>query len=90
MAEMTIQLQIDPASGKKNIVVSLSSDADALPHEHEELHRKLVDKLIQGGILKASEVGKIVVERVEETPTPTAPVAGSPTTERRAQAEGGR
>ena len=89
MAEMTIQLQIDPATGKKNIVVSLSSDADALPHEHEEMHRKLVDKLIQGGLLKASEVGKIVVQREEEKPQSDA-VAESPTPERRAQTEGGR
>ena len=89
MAEMTIQLQIDPATGKKNIVVSLSSDADALPHEHEEMHRKLVDKLIQGGILKASEVGKIVVQREEEKPQSDA-IPEAPTAERRAQTEGGR
>ena len=39
MPEMTIRLQIDPATGKKNIVVSLRSDEDALPHEHEQQHR---------------------------------------------------
>jgi len=33
---MTIRLVIDPATNKKNIIVSLSSDADALPHEHEQ------------------------------------------------------
>ena len=40
MAEMTIRLQIDPVTNKKNIIVSLSADADALPHEHEEQHRR--------------------------------------------------
>ena len=90
MAEMTIQLQIDPQSGKKNIVVSLSSDTDALPHEHEEMHRKLVDKLIQGGLLKASELGKIIVAREEEKGAPEAAPHETPTTERRAQAEGGQ
>ena len=71
MAEMTIQLRIDPNTGKKDIVISLDSDADLLPHEHEEQHRKLVEKLIEGGMIQASELGKIVVEREEETPAPT-------------------
>lgn len=63
MAEMTIRLQTDPATGKKNIVVSLRSDADLLPHEHEQQHRALVEKLIEGGVLSAAQVGKVVVER---------------------------
>jgi FtsH ternary system domain X3-analog len=70
MAEMTIQLRIDPNTGKKDIVISLDSDADMLPHEHEEQHRKLVEKLIEGGMIQASELGKIVVQREEETPLP--------------------
>jgi hypothetical protein len=86
MAEMTIRLQCDPATGKKNIIVSLRSDADALPHEHEQQHRALVEKLIEGGLLKASEVGKIVVEREQPAGEPAAP-AGTPAEERRAQAE---
>jgi hypothetical protein len=63
MAEVTIQLQIDPQSGKKNVIISYRSDEDALPVEHEEDHRRLVDQLIEGGALKAQELGKIVVER---------------------------
>ncbi len=35
MAEMTIRLQIDPATGKNDIIVSVRSDAAALPQEHE-------------------------------------------------------
>ncbi len=88
MAEMTIRLQIDPDTGKKNIIVSLRSDEDALPHEHEQRHRALVEKLIQGGVLKATELGKIVVEREEETAEPTSPVGNTPTPERQAQSEG--
>jgi hypothetical protein len=87
MADMTIRLRIDPETGKKNIIVSLSADEDALPHEHEQRHRALVEKLIQGGIVKASELGKIVVEREEEIPAPTAPVNTTPTEERRAQSQ---
>ena len=68
MAEMTIRLRCDPATGKKDIIISLRSDEDALPQEHEQRHRQLVEKLIQGGILKASELGQIIVEREESEP----------------------
>ncbi|HZV05381.1 MAG TPA: hypothetical protein VE999_09885 [Gemmataceae bacterium] len=67
MPEMTIQLHRDPETGKQNIIVKLRSDEDALPHEHEQMHRALVEKLINGGILKAGEEGDLVIEREEET-----------------------
>ena len=86
MAEMTIRLQCDPVTGKKDIIVTLRSDADALPHEHEQQHRALVEKLIQGGLLKPSEVGQIVVEREETESQPEAPVGTPP--QRQAQSEG--
>jgi hypothetical protein len=66
MAELTIRLRVDPATGKKNVVIQLSSDEDALPIEHEEEHRALVDRLIAGGALKQAELGKIIVERLPE------------------------
>ncbi len=67
MAEMTIRLRVDPETGKKDIIVSLKSDADSLPHEHEQQHRHLVDQLVEGGLLAEGEVGKVVVEREEES-----------------------
>jgi hypothetical protein len=85
MAEMTIRLIPDPHTGKKNIVVALRSDADALPHEHEQMHRALVDKLVNGGILKASEVGQIVVERETEEKAPALPAKGREHEERAAR-----
>jgi hypothetical protein len=88
MAEMTIRLQIDPATGKKDIIVSLHSDADALPHEHEQMHRALVERLIQGGVLKASELGQIVVERIDEDKEAAAPLPQSPEEQRRAEPQG--
>lgn len=88
MAEMTIRLQVDPATGKKDIIVSLRSDDDALPHEHEQRHRALVDRLIEGGIVKAGEVGQIIVEREEEGGQAEAPRAPEQAEERRSQAEG--
>jgi hypothetical protein len=88
MAEMTIRLQNDPVTGKRNIIVALRSDDDALPHEHERLHAALVEKLIEGGVLKASELGQIVVEREEAGPAPAEPIRTPAEGERQARAEG--
>jgi hypothetical protein len=89
MAEMTISLRCDPATGKKNIIVTLHSDEDALPHEHEQMHRALVEKLVNRGLLKAEEAGQITVEREEEEKAPAAPVEAGPQGERQAQKRGG-
>jgi hypothetical protein len=88
MAEMTIRLRTDPATGKKDIIIDLRSDDDALPHEHEQRHRALVQRLIEGGLVKAEELGQVVVEREQAAGEPAAPVSEPPTDERRAQAEG--
>ena len=87
VAEMTIRLRCDPTTGKKDIVISLRSDADALPQEHEQTHRALVEKLIHGGLVKANEVGQIVVER--EAKEGEAVAAGTESQpQRQAQAQG--
>lgn len=89
MAEMTIRLRVNPETGKKDIIVSLRSDDDALPHEHEQLHRKLVEQLIASGLLSEAEQGKLVVERLEEEGVPSSTPAASPEqTERRSLSEG--
>jgi hypothetical protein len=85
MPEMTIKLRRDPETGKQNIIIKLRSDEDALPHEHEQMHRALVDKLINGGILKAGEEGKLIIEREEET---AAPERTAPEPQRQAQGQG--
>ena len=85
MAEMTIRLRCDPVTGKKDIVVSLRSDEDALPHEHEQQHQALVEKLIHGGLLKPSEVGQVIVEREQPQNEPAAPTSTGPQEERQAQ-----
>jgi hypothetical protein len=66
MPEMTIHLRCDPETGKRDIIVQLNSDADATPQEHEQLHRSLVDRLVNGGLLKAGDAGKLIVEREPE------------------------
>lgn len=66
MPHVTIRLQVDPVTRKKNVVVSYESDSGALPMEHEDEHKRLVDQLIAGGALKAQELGKIIVDRPQE------------------------
>ena len=88
MAEMTIRLTRDPETGKQNIVIKLRSDEDALPHEHEQMHQQLVEKLIHGGVVKASEVGKIVVEREEEEGESAPPASAPEEPQRRSVSEG--
>ena len=70
MAIMTIMLRRDPQTGKQNIVIKLDSEADALPQEHEQMHRQLVEKLIGKG-LDPEDLGEIVVER-ESAASPAA------------------
>jgi hypothetical protein len=88
MAEMTIRLRRDAVTGKKDIVVTLHSDADALPHEHEQMHRALVDKLIHGGLLQASEAGGLIVEREEKEQPPTNPTEVGSQEQRQPQKRG--
>jgi hypothetical protein len=88
MAEMTIRLRVNPQTGKKDIVVNLRSDEDSLPHEHEQQHKQLVDKLIEGGLLKAGEAGKLIVQREEEAPVSASPLNDAPVPQRRAEEEG--
>jgi hypothetical protein len=87
MAEMTIKLRRDPATGKQNIIIKLHSDEDALPQEHEQMHRALVDKLINGGILKAGEEGNLIIEREEGAAAPE-PERTAPDQQRQAQRQG--
>lgn len=93
MPEMTIRLRVNPETGKKDIVIDLRSDDDALPHEHEQQHRRLVEKLISGGLVEQAEVGKVVIERESvdsASSTQTAPLSqpGEQTPTRQSEQEG--
>ncbi|CAN5327086.1 hypothetical protein BH11PLA2_BH11PLA2_01240 [soil metagenome] len=72
MARMIIQLRADKVTGKQNIIVKLDSDADALPIEHEQLHRKLVEQLVGRG-MNAEDLGDIVIEREPATAKKSVP-----------------
>lgn len=65
MAEMLIMLRRDPNTGKQNIIIKLDSDPDALPIEHEQMHKALVEKLIGKGV-KPEDMGEIIIERESE------------------------
>jgi hypothetical protein len=73
MAQLTIRLRCDPTTGKKDIIISLRSDEDTLPQEHEQQHRELVERIL---------------EREEEEPQSLPPVRNDPTPERQAQKQG--
>jgi hypothetical protein len=68
MAELILRLRVDPATGRKTVVVQYETDSDALPIEHEQEHKALVDKLIAAGALAEADRGNIVIERLPEKP----------------------
>jgi len=63
MATLTLRLEIDPVTRKKNVWVKYDSDSDALPQEHEEEHKRLLEALLAGGHLKPEELGTLTIER---------------------------
>jgi hypothetical protein len=83
MAELTIRLRRDPQTGKQDVVITLRSDEDALPHEHEQRHRELVERVIG-----KENIGKVVVER-EPGKEPTSAVGDPPQEERKAEGQTG-
>lgn len=86
MALMTIRLIRNPKTGKQTVVVKLDSDADALPIEHEQLHRELVEKLVGKG-LNVEDLGEIVIEREGEAP-PQEPAKSDAEPEKQAEQAG--
>ena len=88
MAEMTIRLRINAQTGKKDIVVSLRSDEDAMPHEHEQQHKQLVEKLIEGGVISAAEAGVLIVEREEADIVSDGPIKTPEKEQRQSHSEG--
>ncbi len=84
MAQMTINLRRDPQTGKQIITIKLDSDPDALPHEHEQMHRQLVEKALGR---KLDDNDEIIVER-ESAGEAAAPVRNEPPPEKLKQGQG--
>ena len=72
MAELVLRLRVDPATGRREVVVDYHSDSDALPIEHEDEHRRLAGKVVEGGL----QSGKVEVSREQESPVTEGPAAG--------------
>ena len=62
MADVILRLRIDPATGKRELVIDYTSDADALPFEHEDAHRQIAGQVVDGGLAS----GKVAVARGAE------------------------
>lgn len=78
MPEVLLKLVVDPVTGERSVVIDYKSDADALPMEHEEEHRALVDKVMSGG-------RQVDVERVDEGGVAEAPPVAEQEVEGRKQ-----
>ena len=46
MPGLTLRLVVDPATGRRELIVELEREPDALPVEHEEAHRHLARALV--------------------------------------------
>ena len=84
MAEMTIKLRVNPGTGRHEVLVDLESDADALPYEHEELHRRVVERLLEAGLLPDGNSATVIVRRGSVEEPAVAAVNKSTDPERRA------
>jgi hypothetical protein len=62
MPDLVLRLRVDPVTGKRTVAIDYASDADALPIEHEEEHRKLAEKVMEGGLRN----DKVTVSREQE------------------------
>lgn len=72
MAELILRLRVDPVTGRREIVVDYASDADALPIEHEEEHRRLAAAVVAGGLGAPGLEVTRAPEPVAETTSPDA------------------
>jgi hypothetical protein len=90
MATLIVRLEVDPRTQKKNVVIKYESDSDALPMEHEDQHKKLVEQLIASGAVKPGELGDIQIEREAPPPLDEKKVEETPAGDGRAPVKQGR
>lgn len=63
MAEIQIRFRMNLKTGKKDILIDYEADEDAMRHEHERDHKRIVEQLIGQGLIAAEEVGEVQVGR---------------------------
>jgi hypothetical protein len=63
MAELIISLTRSPGTGRLTVRVGYQCDDDAMPHEHEVQHRRLVGQLFPGLEFTENRDAPLYVER---------------------------
>lgn len=63
MAELSISLERDGPAGRFVVRVGYKADADAIPFEHELLHRRLVTQLLPGLEIVDDRNARVRVQR---------------------------
>ena len=67
MAEVNLRLIYNKNTSKHDIYIDYESDIDALPFEHEQEHKEIVQKIIKdAGLDKMTEddFGEIIIRRL--------------------------
>ena len=64
MAGATIRLMYNLETGVHDIYVDYDSEQDALPFEHEDQHRALIQQLLGVSDLSEDQLGEVVISRV--------------------------
>lgn len=77
MGEIQIRFRMNMETGKKDILIEYDGDEDAMRHEHEREHRRIVETLVGKGVLREDEVGDVQVKRGNQEQTRTPEQTGS-------------
>ena len=64
MGEISIKFSYNRETGRTDLTIDYASDKSAMPHEHEERHEEIVDRLIEGGVIRREELGNVEVRRI--------------------------
>ena len=69
MAEINLRLVYNKNTSKHDIYIDYESDVDALPFEHEQEHKEIVQSIIQKAGLDTmtdDDFGEIIVRRLSQ------------------------
>ena len=77
MGEIQIRFRMNMETGKKDILIEYDGAEDAMRHEHEREHRRIVETLVGKGVLREDEVGDVKVQRGNQEQTRTPEQTGS-------------
>jgi len=77
VGEIQIRFRMNMETGKKDILIEYDGDEDAMRHEHEREHRRIVETLVGKGVLREDEVGDVQVKRGNQEQTRTPEQTGS-------------